>query len=144
MSTRMRNRFSKFKQLGLDRLFAFTNVATLVVGVFVIRRALPRALAIDIGSVVVAPLLLASAVGLAVRARWARAMTGVAAAVFLAAGLLAIAALTLGMVFARAVSAVDSPGPLLFALVLLAMVPYSIVYPLLVLCWLDRERAAIQ
>jgi hypothetical protein len=140
----MNNRFAQLKQLGLDRLFAFTNASILVVGGVAIWRAVPRALAVDLASVVVGALLFASAVGLALRARWARPVTRIAAAVLLAAGLLATAALTTGMIFARAVSAVDSPGPLLFGLVLLAIVPYSVVYPLLLFCWLDKARGTPQ
>jgi hypothetical protein len=133
---------SKLRRLGLDRLFAFINVVVTFVVAFVVGRAAPETLPVEIGSIVVSTFLLVSAVGLALRARWAGAVTRVAAAVLLVAGLAATAALVLGMVFTRAVSAVDSPGPLLFGLVLLALVPQSIVYPLLLLCWLPRGRAA--
>jgi hypothetical protein len=142
MATNMNDRLLRLKRLGLDRLFAFANVAISLVGGLVIWRALPRALMVDLGSTVVALLLLASTVGLAMRARWAVGVTRLAAGVLLAAGLATTAALTLGVVFARAVSAVDSPGPLLFGLVLLAIVPYAIVYPLLLLFWLAGDRAA--
>jgi hypothetical protein len=125
----------------MERLLAAGNLVVALVIKLAVFRAWPvRVLALEIAAGVVAVLLVASAIGLALRARWAAPVTRAAAIALLAVGAVVTASLTLGMTFARAVAGAGSgPGALLHGLALALVVPYAIGYPVALLAWLKSR-----
>jgi hypothetical protein len=125
------------KRLGVERCLAAGNVAVSLVIALGVFRLLPvRSRWVGIPSIIAIVLLVGSAIGLARRATWARALSRVAAQVLLLGGLLGAGALTLGLTFARAVVASTAgPGPLVLAFALLLVLPYTVFYGLGLLAW---------
>src|SRR6516164_7069363 len=109
---------------GMERLLAAGNLVVAIVIKLAVFRAWPvRVLVLEIAAGIVAALLVVSAVGLVLRARWAGVATRVAAIALLATGAVVTASLTLGMTFARAVGGAGvGPGPLLQGLALALVV----------------------
>ena len=132
---------NRLKRLGAERWFAIGNVVVAsIAGLTAFLVSPAPSLWITVPTVAVIALLVASAAGLALGTPWAFRVTRVAGVTLLAAGMIVTAVVALGMIFARAMSAVASPGGLVFALVLLAIVPYALVYPACLLVWADRAR----
>jgi hypothetical protein len=128
----------------MERLLAAGNLAVAgVIGLAVFRAWPVRVLVLEIAAGVVAALLVVSAVGLALRSRWAEPVTRAAAVALLVVGAVVTAALTLGMTFARAVGGAGAgPGALLHGLALALVAPYAIGYPIGLLVWLKARGRA--
>ena len=128
----------------VERAFAAGNlIVAAIIGLAAFRVWRPRALAIEIPAGIVVALLVASAVALAVRAGWGRALSRAAAIALLAAGLIVTSVLTLGMTFFRAVGGSGAgPGPTIYLLAVLLAVPYTLVYPIGLLLWLRARGPA--
>jgi hypothetical protein len=122
-------------------LLAAGNLVVAVVIKLAVFRAWPvRSLAVEIAAGVIAALLVASGVGLVLRARWADGLTRVAAIALLVAGVAVATALALGMTFARAVGGAGAgPGAVMFGLALALVAPYGVGYPIGLLVWV-RSR----
>jgi hypothetical protein len=136
--------FQHVKGMGADRCFAGANLAVALITGLAVFGALPgRWLWVDLPVGLIVALLVVSAVGLIGRARWADRVTRVAGVALLVGGLLVLAGLTLGMTFYRGVAGPGAgPGPLLFAMILLLALPYTVVYPAGLLLWLGSRGAA--
>jgi hypothetical protein len=133
--------FQRLKRLGVDRWVAVANVAVGATIALAALAALPiRSPSLAVPLFAVLALLTASAIGLAARARWADRVTRVAAIVLLLAGLLVLAGLMLELAFHRGLTGpAGGPGPLSFALTLLLVLPYTVIYPAGLLLWLDSR-----
>jgi hypothetical protein len=132
--------FERLRRMGVDSWLAAANLAvTLAIGVAVVGARPLRTAWVEVPAAAVGALLVASAGGLASRARWAPAVTRAAGLALLAGGLAALASALLGLVFYRAVAGVGGggPGPLMFLLVVLLALPYAVAYPVGLLLWLD-------
>src|SRR5215471_7109665 len=126
-----------FKRVGAGRVLAVGNaVVALVIALGVFRLLPVRSRWVTVPAVVVIALLVASAVGLFQRARWAGKLARVAGLALLWGGLLGIGTLTLGLTFSRAVVASTAgPGPLVLAFSILLLLPYTVVYAMALLAW---------
>jgi hypothetical protein len=132
-------------RLGADRAFGAGNVAiALIIGLTVFRALPARSIWLVVAAIAVMALLLTSGVGLAARTTWAARLAHFAGLALLLFGALATAVLVLGMVFYRSIGGPGAgPGPALFAVALLLVLPYALVYPAGLLLWLDsRTRPA--
>jgi hypothetical protein len=131
------------RRLGADRHVAAANlVLAAVIAVFCVGASPERSLGVQIPSAIVVGFLFASTVGLALRTAWADKVTRAAALVLLITGMLAVASLTMGIAFHRAIGGPGTgPGPFVLSMGLLLVIPYAVVYPMGLLSWVASRKA---
>jgi hypothetical protein len=129
------------RRLGTEAYVAAGNIlVALVIGLGALRLLPVRSLGVSVPAVLLMVLLLASAVGLALRLPWGGRLTRLTGIVLLLAGVLAAAALTLGATFSRqVVASTAGPGASFYLLIALIVLPYTVFYGAALLLWL-RSR----
>src|SRR4051794_8762781 len=97
--------FERLRRVGTDRCLGVANaVVAATIALAALSSRPTRSLSTELPLFAVLALLVASANGLVTRARWADRITRVAAIALLAAGLLVLAGLMLGLAFHRGVA----------------------------------------
>src|SRR6185295_16940090 len=131
------------KRLGTERWFAIGNVVVaLVIGLGAFGALPVRPTWVGVAAVVLIVALASSSVVLLRRGRsvWFDRITKVAGASLLAAGVAVTGTITLALTFARAVAGAGAgPGRLFFAVALLVVAPYMVIYPAGLLLWLGSR-----
>jgi hypothetical protein len=134
------------KRLGAQRCLAAGNLGiALVIGLGAFRLLPVRSPWLGVPAAIAIALLVAASVALALRARWADAITRLAGLALFWGGLLGVGALLLGLTFSRAVTATAAgPGPLMFVFAILLALPYTVFYGLGLLLWVAGRTVSVE